>query len=253
MQIGSAVPMHLRTTAAAILFSALFVLVHGNALASFSVKDVASALDRAEEPRVFAEQAAQLETFIKGQQNSPADALAQLARAYYLLGEAEQDKKKKPAYLDKSVNAADRALKAAPGDYIATYWRSMSLLQKADLKGGFSALGYVKDALKGLEAVSQKDPSYDFAGAFRSRGKVLIEAPGWAFIGDKKKGLELLQKAKKIAPNLLVNRLYLAQAYKANGMPGEAMTELVYINGAPARTNDDLKTKEEAKKLYNSF
>lgn len=245
--------MKLRTAAAAILFSTLIVPGNGTALAAFSVKYATSALDRAEEPAQFAEQAVQLETYMHTLQKPQPDALAQLSRAYYLLGEAEKDKKKKSAYLDKSVSAADRALSSAPGDYIALYWRSMSLLQKADISSGITALRFVKEALKGLEAVGDRDPSYDSGGAFRSRGKVLIEAPGWAFIGDKKKGLDLLLKAKKIAPNLLVNRLYLAQAYKANGMPGEAMTELEYINAAPAKTSDDLKTKEEAKKLYNSF
>jgi len=232
---------------------ALFVFGHGTAFAAFSVKDTAAALDREENPSRVADQAIRLEAYIAGQQNPPADALSQLARAYYLLGEANKDKKKRAVLFDKSVNTADRALKAAPGDYIATYWRAMSLLQKADLTGGFAALGFVKDALKNLEAVSKKDPAYDSAGAFRSWGKVLIEAPGWAFIGDKKKGLELLLKAKKIAPGLLVNRLYLAQAYKVNGMRGEAVKELEYISAAPAKTKDDLETKEEARKLQKSL
>jgi len=244
--------MHLRFTVAITLFTSILVLCTGVASASFSVKDAASALDRAEEPAQFSEQAVRLETYMHTLQKPQPDALAQLARAYYLQGEAEKNKIKKFAYLDKSVDAADRALKAAPGDNIALYWRSMSLLQKADISSGFTALGFVKEALKGLETVGDKAPAYDFAGAFRSRGKVLIEAPGWSFIGDKKKGLELLQKAKKLAPNLLVNRLYLAQAYKANGMLGEAVTELEYIIAAPARTKDDLKTKEEARRLLNT-
>ncbi len=250
MQVGS---FNLRTAATAFFLSALFAFGHGNALAAFSVKDATSAMDRTESASQVAEQAIKLEAYVGGQQNPPADALVQLARAYYLLGEAAKDKKKRAALFDRSVNYADRALKTAPGDYIATYWRAMSLLQKADLTGGFAALGFVKDALKGLEAVSRKDPAYDSAGAYRSWGKVLIEAPGWAFIGDKKKGLELLLKAKKIAPNLLVNRLYLAQAYKANGMRGEAAAELEYITASPAKTKDDLSTKEEARKLQNSL
>jgi hypothetical protein len=35
-------------------------------------------------------------------------------------------------------------------------------------------------------------------------------------------------------------------------MPGEAVIELEYILAAPAKTKDDLKTKEEARKLLNT-
>ena len=46
---------------------------------------------------------------------------------------------------------------------------------------------------------------------------------------------------------------FLAQAYKANGMRSEAAAELEYISTAPAKTKDDIETKEEARKLQKSL
>ena len=176
-----------------------------------------------------------------------------LAQAYYLQGEAEPDHARRVAYLDKAIAAADHVLGAEPGAAHALYWRSMSYLLKAEVVGGLKALRLVKQALRDLEFVASKDPAYDSAGAYRSRGKVLIDAPSWAFIGDKKKGLELLVKAKGIAPTCLINRLYLAQAYVKNGRPGEARAELDYIRADRSNTKDDLKIKDDAGRLRDEL
>ncbi|HEY3346507.1 MAG TPA: hypothetical protein VGK71_02680 [Nitrospirota bacterium] len=190
--------------------------------------DFAAALDHAKTAGQYKQQAEAIETAI-GKNGSAL--MTQLARAYYLMGEAE--KKGGAGWFDKAVSAADLALKSAPDDSKAAYWRSMALLRKSDLDGGLSALGWVKDALKGLAAVAATDPSYDYAGAYRSMGKVLIEAPGWSFIGDKKKGLAYLEKAKEIAPGFPMNRLYLAQAYQKNGMKDKARAEAGQVLNAP--------------------
>ncbi|HLB24935.1 MAG TPA: hypothetical protein VJM83_01270 [Nitrospirota bacterium] len=179
-------------------------------------------------------------------------ALVELSRGHYLAAEAEKDKGIKLARLEKSISAADRALKKDPDAPRPLYWRSMALLLKAELTGGLKALGMVKDALRGLEKVSRAEPLYDDAGALRGRGKVLIDAPRWAFIGDRKEGLKLLEKAKSLAPDNLTNRLYLAQAYMKNGMRGAALREAQSIISAPVdemRAEDDALAKREAHKI----
>ncbi|MBI5694471.1 MAG: hypothetical protein HZC51_01870 [Nitrospirae bacterium] len=223
------------------------------ALSGPTVTEVTAALDRARGASDVAAQVAAIESLASG--CKPADypmAETQLARAYYLTGEPEVDGARKAGYMDKAIAAADRALKADPANAYALYWRSMAKLQKADVVGGLSALSLVKDALKGLEKVSYADPEYDDAGACRSWGKVLIEAPSWAFIGDRKKGLSLLLKAKDISPRSLINRLYLAQAYEKNGKDKDALAELAYIAAAPvdpAHPKDDADIKDEAAAL----
>jgi tetratricopeptide (TPR) repeat protein len=230
-----------------LLASAIFSL-SGVSFAA-QVGDITTALDKASSRDDIVRQAAQLETLIK---TSPSQKVyQQLGRALYLLGEGEGDKNRKLDYLKKSLDASEEALKEDPGDAVSLYWKAMALLQEADVVGGLKALSDVKKALRDLETVSAREPKYDYAGAYRSRGKVLIDAPGWSFIGDKKKGLELLLKAKEIAPENLVNRLYLAQAYLKNGMKDKAQTELGFIVAAPARKGDKdaADTKAQAEKL----
>lgn len=225
----------------------------GAALAA-NAKDIAAELDRAETQEAFASAAGRLSLI--AEDGSDPDALVQLGRAYYLLGEAECDKTRRMGYLDKSIEASEKALKARPDNVHALYWGSMAFLQKADLVGGLSALGLVKKALKGLEEVACKDEGYDRAGACRSHGKVLMEAPAWAFIGDKKRGVELLEKARAIAPDSLLNRLYLAEAYNETGREAEALKELKFIIDAPLdqlRPGDDKKVKDDAQKLLKKL
>ena len=245
--------MRLKAFACFLLAAAVFSL-SGTSFAA-SVQEITAALDRAHTQQEFLKQASIIEASLRQSKSAPPEMLAQLSRAWYLMIEAEKNKDRKIEYIKKSIEAADRALRADPGETHAIYWRSMSLLQDADVSGGFTGLKDVKAALKGLETVSAKEPAYDSAGAYRSRGKVLIDAPAWAFIGDKKKGLELLKKAKEIAPGNLVNRLYLAQAYKANGLTNQAIEEIEYIRKAPLGSDpaDDREIKQEAEKLYKNL
>jgi tetratricopeptide (TPR) repeat protein len=227
--------------------SAIFSLP-GVSFAS-QVGDIAAALDKASSTDYIARQAAQLEAMVK---SSPSEKVyQQLGRAFYLLGEGETDKTRKLGYLKKSLDASGEALRENPGDAVSLYWKAMALLQEADVVGGLKALSDVKQALRDLDTVSAREPGYDYAGAYRSRGKVLIDAPGWSFIGDKKKGLQLLLKAKEIAPENLVNRLYLAQAYLRNGVKDKARAELEFVISAPARKGDKdaADTKAQAAKL----
>lgn len=230
---------------------AALVLSIAQARAS-ELDDLAAGLDAAREPAEYARLAARLDLLACGEGAGAKGALTQLARAYYLLGEAEGVEQRRLAYLDRALDASELALKADPGDSRALYWRSMAYLQKADIEGGLSALGMVKRALKGFETVESQAPLYDCAGAYRSHGKVLMEAPAWAFIGDKKKGVELLEKAKELAPGALINRLYLAEAYSETGRQDEAVAELEYVAAAPlseTKPRDDIAVKEDAARL----
>jgi len=216
-----------------------------------SIKDITAALDRAQTPSDITRQVSIIEAM--GGKKGAAE-YAQLARAYYLLGDEEKDKNRRLANFDRAVAASDSALRSTPGYCYALYWRSMALLQKADIAGGLSALRMVKQALRDLETVEAVDVYYDSAGAARTRGKVLIEAPAWAFIGDKKKGTALLEKAKSLSPTCLINRLYLAEAYLKTDRQKEAASELDYIMNAPVdktRPKDDLSVKQDADRLMN--
>lgn len=241
------------------VIAVVLLAVHAAVAYGAGLPELTAALDRAQKPAEYARLAAELAvkaSSAEAEGGVDAGVLTQLGRAYYLLGEAETGKPKRLAYFNQSVDATDRALKARPGDTHALYWRSMAYLQKADIVGGMTALGLVKRALKAFDEVAAKDPSYDRAGALRSHGKVLMEAPTWAFIGDKKRGVDLLEKAKCVDPDSLLNRLYLAEAYYATGRKPEAVAELKYIAGAPldaVRPVDDVNVKKDAARLLKEL
>ncbi len=234
--------------------AAILVFVSALPAASFAAQHspvgaITSALDKARTKDDIVRQVARLDTLAK---SAPSQGVwQQLGRALYLLGEGEKDDRRKLDYLGRSLAASKTALADDPSDSVSLYWKAMALLQEADVVGGLGALSDVREALRDLKTVSKSAPAYDGAGAFRSRGKVLIEAPAWSLIGDKKKGLELLVRAVNIAPGNLVNRLYLAQAYLKNGMKANARTELQYVIQAPAKKGDtdDAGTKAKAVKL----
>ena len=237
-------------------FLTLFFALSGFSYAA-DVADITAALDGAQSQADIVRQTKLLESITAAQAPCPrVDALTQLGRAYYLLADAESDKKKKMPFLEKAVAAEDRVLSVDPGNVHALYWRSHALLLQADVVGGLKALKMVKEALRGLEVVSEKDGMYDSAGPYRTRGKVLIEAPSWTFIGDKKKGMELLLKAKNMVPACKLNHLYLAQAYAVNGRKDDAKAEIGWILATPVdprNAKDDLDTKAEARKLLDSL
>ncbi len=229
-------------------FIAVFPAASFGAQAS-PVGAISSALDHAKGRDDVIRQVARLDTLVK---SAPSQGVyQQLGRALYLLGEREKNRSQKLDYLGRSLSASKAALKENPSDAVSLYWKAMALLQEADVVGGLKALSDVREALRDLKTVSGAAPEYDEAGAYRSRGKVLIEAPAWSLIGDKKRGLELLVKAVNIAPANLVNRLYLAQAYIKNGMKANAATELQYVLSAPAKNGDAdaAETKAKAAKL----
>ena len=238
-------------------FLALFVFFSLSCPAfAAEVTDISASLDCAQSQADVSRQAAALEKMTSGKGCADVAALTQLGRAYYLLGDSESDKKKSLPLLQKAASMEDRVLAADPGNAHALYWRSLSLLLQADIVGGLKALKMVKEALRGLELVSDRDGLYDSAGPYRVRGKVLIDAPSWSFIGDKKKGLSLLEKARDMAPACLLNHLYLAQAYAANGRKEDAKAQLGFVLATPAnprKQKDDMDTKAEARKLLDSL
>lgn len=242
---------------AALLLSALLSLAFGT-VALAGPPDVAgltARLDDASGAADINKAATALEALTSGAQ-APPGSLTQLGRAYYLMGESEKDKARRLSCFDRSLGASESALKANPADLHALYWRSIARLQKADLVGGLTALKLVKGALRDLDTVSAKDPLYDGAGADRLRGKVLMDAPSWAFIGDKNKGVILLECAAKRAPNLLINRFYLADAYACVGRDKEAVSEISFIMAAPVdkkKPADDLEVKGDAGKLLKKL
>jgi hypothetical protein len=156
---------------------------------------------------------------------SPA-LLPQLARTCFIVGDLAP-KKQRAGYYDKGLGYAERLLQEQPGGVAGHYWKALNLSGLADVgtkMQGFRLLPKIMDELKRVLIL---DETYDQAGAHRVLGRIYFEAPSWPIsVGDKKKSLQHLETAVRLAPNHSTNHLYLAETLLDQGKKDQARPEL---------------------------
>ncbi len=177
------------------------------------------------------------------QQESP-EVEAMLAEAYYHRAHAIADRDAAVQAYDKAIGHGDRALALAPNNVAARYWRAVALLGKAGRVRGVESMGWVRQAVRELDVVVAADPALDNAGAHRALGKVYLDSPMW-FLGDTDKAIEHLEAARKIAPDSLLNRRFLAEAYMEDGREADALRELEGILNTPPRPGREAADQRE--------
>jgi len=168
-----------------------------------------------------------------------------LAEAYYRLADPSADVSREYVYYEKTGAYAEQVLAMDPNRAEAHYWRGLFLLRKAHKQGGIGAFFTVRKGIAELEKVRQTIPTYDHAGASRVLGLLYFLAPGWTPFGNLGKSIAMGEEATRLAPNFILNRLYLANAYKKRGDKEAAIREyraILTINQAndiseQARTN----------------
>lgn len=136
-----------------------------------------------------------------------------LAEAYYRAANPEQDIDRTYPYFQKAGDYAQVALELDPDCIEAHYWNGLFLLRKAQKTNIFSAYFVAREGIHELERVRDVMPGYDHAGASRTLGLLYAKAPEWSPFGDREKALRLAEETTRIAPNYLLNRVYLAEAY----------------------------------------
>jgi tetratricopeptide (TPR) repeat protein len=157
-----------------------------------------------------------------------------LAEAYYRLADPGADVARELPYYEKTEMYAKRVLQLDPKRTEGHYWLGLAWLKKAQ-KGGIRAYFIVKDGIKELEKVRSALPAYDHAGASRVLGLLYSLAPAWTPFGNLHKAIELGKESTRIAPDYVLNRLYLADAYKKLGDKEAAVREYRAILIASAK------------------
>lgn len=173
-----------------------------------------------------------------------------LSEAYYKMADPEANVDKEFPYYEKTEKYAKQALVLDPNNVEAHYWNGLFLLKKAQKQGGISAYSTVKEGVAELEKVRSAIPAYDHAGASRVLGLMYMTAPGFTPFGNVKKGVEMMQEATRLAPDFLLNRLYLGNAYKKSGDKNAAIREYREVVSAAANTpgEEAKKSSDEASK-----
>ncbi len=147
------------------------------------------------------------------------------AEAYYRLADPDGDLHQEFPIYEKADRYAQRVLQMDPGRAEGHYWHGLFLLRKAQKQGGISAYFIVKEGIKELEKVRKTMPRYDHAGASRVLGLLYCLAPRWSPFGDLNKSIELEKEAARLAPDYILNRVYLAEAYHKRGDKEDAIQE----------------------------
>jgi tetratricopeptide (TPR) repeat protein len=144
---------------------------------------------------------------------------------------------------------ADEAIRLAPGDGAAHYWRGCLLLHEADAE---QSLGKTNEALTELDKAEASKPAVDDGGPSRMKGKVLAEMPG-LLGGSLKKAVAAYQKSLAVAPDRITTHLWLGEAYIDGKRTDLARKELEWVVAAKPRKGhekeDGVDQLEAAEKL----
>lgn len=164
----------------------------------------------------------------------PADLeiLTYLTRGYFLLAElhltnddlklktfekarehGEKGLKLNRDYLKHADDDIEKAIKKLDAKQVPIiYWTAASLGKWAKLNGIMSSLKYKDQILALIERVGKLDPDFYYGAVPRYWGGYYAVAPGIAG-GDMKKSKKNFEKAMKMGPELLTNKVLYAELY----------------------------------------
>jgi tetratricopeptide (TPR) repeat protein len=161
-----------------------------------------------------------------------ADALVELARVWFLVGDfrSHGDAERAAAY-ERGIEVARRAIAAAPRNDRAHVWLALNSGRLAELRGVIRALPLVSTIREASQTVLKLNPT-SVEGLLLA-ASLAAELPG-LLGGDRAKAEGLFQRALAIEPTHTGGRLELARLYLAAGRWRDAERELQRIVTEPA-------------------
>jgi uncharacterized protein (TIGR02996 family) len=161
----------------------------------------------------------------------------------------EEDKREEA--FETLAGQAGELVSAYPERAEPLIWEGIVLSTWAGAKGGFGALGLVKDARKSLEKALEIDPTALEGSAYTSLGSLYYQVPGWPLgYGDDNKAKELLLQALELNPDGMDPNYFYADFLMEQGEDNRAQPYLQRVLSAPARPERpvaDAGRREEAK------
>lgn len=161
------------------------------------------------------------------------------------------EKDKREQAFEKLAGQANELVSAYPDRAEPLIWQGIVLSTWAGAKGGFGALGLVKDARKSLEKALQIDPAALDGSAYTSLGSLYYQVPGWPLgYGDDEKARKLLLKALELNPDGMDPNYFYGDFLIEQGEEKRAQPYLQRVLQAPARPERpvaDAGRREEAK------
>ncbi len=192
-----------------------------------------------------------LEILEKDMGNHPYEAGWRYLRATYYFGKKCRDKKKKISAYQKAIKIGEDLVKKYPDRVEGHFWLGVLYGVYGEARGVMKSLFLVKPIKREMNRVLQLDPKYDCGGAQRVLGRLYYKVPG-LFGGSKTKSLKYLLESKKICPNSLLTRIYLAETLKAKGKKKEAKAELeeaLRLEPIPSEKPEEEEYRAQIKEL----
>jgi tetratricopeptide (TPR) repeat protein len=164
-----------------------------------------------------------------------ADTLAELSRVWAITGDFRlRNENERVAAYERGVEAAKRAIAAAPRNDKAHLWLAINNGRIAEIKGVSRALGLVGTIREESETVLKLNPT-NVEGLILAGG-LAAEMP--IFMGgDRAKAETLFKRALELDPRLTGGRFELAKLYVATRRWTDAQRELQSIVDEAAATD----------------
>ncbi len=185
----------------------------------------------------------------------PYEAGWRYLRAVYYFGKKCRDKDRKIALYKKAIKLGEELVKKYPDGVEAHFWLGVVYGVYGEARGVMKSLFLVKPIKKEMRRVLELNPKYDCGGAQRVLGRLYYKVPG-LFGGSKTKSLNYLLESKKICPNSLLTRIYLAETLISKGKKAQAKAELeeaLTLEPIPSEKPEEEEYKDQIRKLLEKL
>lgn len=171
------------------------------------------------------------------------EAAWKLALASYFKGAHASEKSLRRAIFLKGVQAAQKAIAAAPDRAEGWYWRGVLNGSYAREKGVFKSLSMLKPIREDFEKAARVDPSVNRGGPDRALGRYYFEVPGFLG-GSKEESLTHLKRALAYDETETLTHLFLGDTYASLGRFVDARREYQTVLDAPVQPDWAAEDKE---------
>jgi len=180
------------------------------------------------------------------------EAAWKAGRAAWQLAELVPKPERRPL-LEEGERLARRATEIDPRGVDGHYWYGVLIGRVGEERGILASLFLVDDVLREMQTVLELDPTH--AGAHHVLSVLYRVVPGRPLsIGDKRKAVEHAELSVRYAPDDLLYRLGLAEAYHAAGNRAAAVRTLREVLAMPEDDPvNDARTKERARQLLREL
>jgi len=159
------------------------------------------------------------------------DAAWKLARAAFFVADRTDNDDEKDELFRQGTEAGKAAVKLQPNKPDGHFWLGANYGGSA-AHSTIANLSSFQDIKGEMEAVLKIDESYQGYSVYLGLGRLYLQAPH-VLGGDTAKAIEYLEKGVKLAPDNMLMRYELAEAYEKNNRDAEAKKQLETLLATP--------------------